>query len=159
MGILQHIEHQISALNDLIKINNDRVEGYQKAIELNKDTDLVKIFEDNIAQSKANVNQLIEEIHVLGGSPSEGTTVGGKFYRTWMNVKAMVSTPDRLSVLADCERGEDVATAAYRDALDDKELIWKEPDLVKLLEKQNTALKAAHDKIKVLRDEAKPVLK
>ena len=44
MGILQHIEHQISALNDLVKINNDRITGYQKAAESTSDDDLKRLF-------------------------------------------------------------------------------------------------------------------
>jgi len=44
MGILQHIEHQISALNDLVKINNDRIAGYEKGIEGTEDADLKALF-------------------------------------------------------------------------------------------------------------------
>jgi len=41
-------------LNDLIQINNDRIEGYQKAIEELKatDTDLTNLFTGFITQSQ-----------------------------------------------------------------------------------------------------------
>jgi len=52
MGILQHIEHQISALNDLVKINNDRIAGYEKATDGTEDEDLKILFAEYIEQSK-----------------------------------------------------------------------------------------------------------
>lgn len=152
MGTLQHIKHQISAINDLIKINNDRVAGYQKALSAGTDADLQTLFEKYIQQSQDAVRELHEQIHTLGGLPSDGTTVSGKFYRTWMDVKSAFSGPDRQEILSDCERGEDVAKGAYRLALDDKELIWEDPALVKLLTGQFDDLKAAHDEVKALRD-------
>jgi uncharacterized protein (TIGR02284 family) len=160
MGILQHVEHQISALNDLVKINNDRIAGYEKATEGNEDADLKELFAKYIEQSKQNKLELTDVLHVLGGDPATGTTLAGKFYHAWIDVKAKFSKKDRHSILADCEYGEDVANAAYRSALDDKELIWKSDDIVTLLSRQLKELKAAHDNIKELRDAAvKPEVK
>ncbi len=64
MGILQHIEHQISALNDLVKINNDRISGYQKAAESTSDDDLKRLFLDYIDDSKKYKSELSDHIHV-----------------------------------------------------------------------------------------------
>lgn len=158
MGILQHIEHQISALNDLIKINNDRITGYQKASDGAEDQNLKKIFADYIEDSKKYNSDLSEHILVLGGDPTSGTTLAGKFYHTWIDVKAKFTKKDTVSVLSDCEYGEDVANAAYRSALDDKELIWKDDRVVTILGKHLKELKAAHDNIKALRDEATALL-
>jgi len=154
MGILQHVEHQISALNDLVKINNDRIAGYEKGIEGTEDADLKALFAKYIEQSKENKSGLTEILHVLGGDPSTGTTISGKFYHAWIDVKAKFSKKDRHSVLADCEYGEDVANAAYRNALDDKELIWKSDNIVSTLSHQLKGLQASHDNIKQLRDSA-----
>ncbi|RFZ90556.1 PA2169 family four-helix-bundle protein [Mucilaginibacter conchicola] len=155
MGTLQHIQHQIAALNDLIKINNDRIAGYQKALEGTQDTGLKTVFEGYIDQSRGYVNELNDHIHVLGGSPTEGTTLSGKFYHAWMDVKSAFSKKDNHSVLADCEYGEDVAKNAYRKALDDKELIWEDDKVVNLLNTHISGLKIAHDAIKALRDSSK----
>ena len=154
MGILQHIEHQISALNDLIKINNDRVAGYEKALESTTDADLKTLFTKYIEQSKLNKAELTDKLHILGGDPTNGTTIAGKFYHAWIDVRAKFSKKDRHSILADCEYGEDVANTAYRNALDDKELIWKADDIVSILSRQLKTLKDAHDNIKDLRDAA-----
>jgi len=154
MGILQHVEHQISALNDLIKINNDRVTGYEKAIEGTEEQKLKKLFADYIEDSKEYIGDLIEHLHFLGGDPASGTTLSGKFYHTWIDVKAKFSKKDNVSILSDCEYGEDVANTAYRNALDDKELIWKDERIVNILSRHLKQLKATHDYIKELRDNA-----
>jgi uncharacterized protein (TIGR02284 family) len=155
MGTLQHVQHQIDALNDLIKINNDRIAGYQKAVEGTEDRALKTVFEGYIDQSKAYVNELNDYIHLLGGSPTDGTTLSGKFYHAWMDVKSAFVKNDSHSVLSDCERGEDVAKNAYRKALDDKELIWEDEKVVSLLNSHMNGLKIAHDAIKALRDSTK----
>lgn len=152
MGVLQHIQHQISALNDLIKINNDRIAGYQKALESIDETGFNLLFNEYIDQSKNNVTELKEYILVLGGSPTDGTSLSGKFYHTWINVKAAFINKDKQGILADCEYGEDVIIKAYRKAQDDKELIWEDDKVVNLLAYQLNGFKASHDAIKSLRD-------
>jgi uncharacterized protein (TIGR02284 family) len=154
MGLLQHIEHQISAINDLVKINNDRIAGYQKATEGTEDADLKELFAKYIEQSKQTGAELAEIQHTLGGDLATGTTLSGKFYHAWIDVRAKFSKKDRRSILSDCEYGEDIATNAYRSALDDKELIWNSEDIVAILSRQLDGLKEAHDNIKNLRDAA-----
>ena len=155
MGTLQHIQHQIAALNDLIKINNDRITGYQKAIQSTTDRSLTGIFEGYADQSKGYVNELNDYIHQLGGSPADGTTLSGKVHHTWIDVKAAFTKQDKQSVLSDCEYGEDTAKSAYRKALDDKELIWEDEKVFALLNSQMNGLKIAYDAVKSLRDSEK----
>ncbi|WP_431198423.1 ferritin-like domain-containing protein [Mucilaginibacter sp. P25] len=109
MGILQHVQHQISALNDLIKINNDRITGYHKATEATDEVGLNLLFNEYIDQSKNYVSEIRDYIHVLGGDPTDGTTLAGKFYHAWMDVKSVFVSKDSHSILSDCEYGEDVA--------------------------------------------------
>ena len=154
MGILQHIQHQISAVNDLIKINNDRIAGYEKAIDGTTDADLKELFPEFIEQSKKYVSDLNEHMHYLGGDPAAGTTLSGKVYHTWIDVKATFTGKDRHSILSDCEYGEDVAKSAYRKASDDKELIWEDDKIASILADHLEGLKTAHDTVKLLRDAA-----
>jgi uncharacterized protein (TIGR02284 family) len=152
MGTLQHIEHQISALNDLIRINNDRITGYKKQSDATEETDLLDIFAILIAQSQQNVNELIDYIHILGGKPTDGTTLSGKFYHAWINVKSVFAKADRQGLLEYCENSEDMAKSAYRKALDDKELIWEDDKVTALLNKQFEEFKRSHQQVKELRD-------
>jgi uncharacterized protein (TIGR02284 family) len=154
MGLLQHIEHQISAINDLIRINNDRITGYEKAIEGTEDNDLKISFAEYIEESKNNIAGLTDHLHFLGGQPATGTSIPGKFYHAWIDIRSKFSKKDRQSILSDCEYGEDIASGAYRKALDDKELIWKDEKVVTLLSNQLKDLKITHDTIKALQDAA-----
>jgi uncharacterized protein (TIGR02284 family) len=148
---METTERTTTVLNDLVQINNDRITGYQRAIEeLNSaDTDLQALFNDLIQESIAYRSELSTAITAAGDTPDTGTTNSGKIYRIWMDVKAAFTGHDRKTVLENCEFGEDAAQKAYRMALEDNEL---PSDLRALVENQKLKLKASHDKIKALRD-------
>lgn len=139
-------------LNDLIRINHDRVVGYEKAIEELKaeDADLKTLFQRYITESRQYAQELTQEVSRQGGDPAEGTTNSGKIYRVWMDLKAAISGKDRKTILDNCEFGEDAAQKAYDLALNsDVEL---EPSLRDLIVRQKATLKVGHDEVKRLRD-------
>jgi uncharacterized protein (TIGR02284 family) len=138
-------------LNDLIEINNDRIAGYEKAIEDLKDgdSDLKSLFVEMIGQSHKHKLTLAQEIQVLGGDAETGTTASGKIYRAWMDVKAVFTGHDRQTVLNNCEFGEDAAQKAYKMALETEGL---SADLRSTITEQKADLRTSHDKIKALRD-------
>lgn len=141
----------IEILNDLIQINNDRIDGYEKALEELKkeDTDLRALFSSMISESHEIRLALGTEVNALGGDMETSTTTSGKIYRAWMDVKALFTGHDRHTVLANCERGEDAAQKAYMSALEDEELPAYLREMV--MEQQQT-LRRSHDQIKQLRD-------
>ena len=145
-------EHASEVLNDLLKINNDRINGYKKAETETTEADLKKLFRDMENESEKLASTLTREVAKLGGKPDiDSTTNSGKIYRVWMDVKATFSGKDRKSVLEACEFGEDAAQKAYKTALNDEDL---PADLKTLIKLQQTQLKLAHDTIKSLRDRA-----
>jgi uncharacterized protein (TIGR02284 family) len=154
MGTLQHVEHQISALNDLIRINNDRITGYKKRMDVRLDNDLEDLFSKFIYQSQQNVSELTEYIYLLGGKPADGTSLSGRFYHAWMDFKLILTKQPRQNTLDYCEYSEDVAESTYRKALDDKELIWDDKKVIGLLTRQLDELKRSHNLVKALRDES-----
>jgi len=150
-------ENLIEVLNDLIKINNDRIDGYERALsELEDiDVDLKAIFQKMANESRENVTELSREVAVLGGEVETGTTNSGKIYRVWMDIKATFTGHNRTSVLESCEYGEDAAQEAYEDALStDADL---SVDIRQLITSQKAALKKSHDVIKKYRDMHQPV--
>jgi len=138
-------------LNDLVQINNDRVAGYEKAIEelKSEDSDLKSLFVRMIGESHQHKMALATEVQALGDEIEEGTTNSGKIYRAWMDVKAVFTGHDRKTVLNNCEFGEDAAQKAYKMALDEEGL---SADLRALITEQKAALRVSHDEIKALRD-------
>ncbi len=154
MATIEAAEHQVSALNDLIKINNDRIVGYQKGLEGTEDADLKTLFSGYIAQSQKNATELEALVTSLGGEPTDATTTAGKFYHAWMDVKSAFTGKDRHSILADCEYGEDVAKKAYKEALSDSDLNWNAAASSTIIS-QNEGILSAHNEVKALRDAAK----
>lgn len=145
-------EKVTGVLNDLIRINHDRVVGYEKAIDelKDEDADLKTLFYRYITESRQYAQELTTEVSRLGGNPADGTTNSGKVYRVWMDLKAAITGKDRKTILNNCEFGEDAAQKAYDMALNSD--IEFEPSLRDLLVRQKTTLKSGHDEVKRLRD-------
>ena len=147
-------DETIDGLNSLIEINNDRIEGYEKASNETEENDLKSLFASFIRTSQKCRLELIDEVHFLGGTPAEGTKISGKFYRAWMDIKSAITGRDRKTVLDSCEYGEDVAVNTYDKVIDDfgDVSLGTSSPLKALLFKQRNLIKADHDKVKSLRD-------
>jgi len=150
-NIMETTEKTIEILNDLIRINNDRIAGYLKASNNTEITeaDLKTLFHRMAEESRDYVEELAAEVISLGGTPASDTTASGKLYRTWMDVKATFSGKDAHATLASCEFGEDAAQRAYNDAMGDE----LEPSVLGLVARQKALLKGSHDLIKRYRDQ------
>lgn len=150
LAMTQNTEN-VEILNDLIEIHNDRIVGYDRAIKesTEENADLKALFEHMIKESHECKMALATEVLVLKGETAGGTTNSGKIYRVWMDVKAVFTGHDRHAILANCEKGEDAAQAAYKTALAAEDLPKYLHDMVA---EQQTKLKFSHDKIKMLRD-------
>ncbi|RPE13485.1 PA2169 family four-helix-bundle protein [Chitinophaga lutea] len=145
---MEHQHRTAEVLEDLVKINNDRIEGYQKAIKQTDDSDLKSLFERMLADSKQYTVELNKHLRSLGEERERDSTLAGKIYRTWMDVKVSFGGNDRHSILASCEFGEDAAQRSYREALQQN----LPDDIRQVIAAQQVALKAAHDEIRHLRD-------
>lgn len=142
----------VSVLNDLIRINNDRVVGYERAVKETKDSDvdMIATFNKMADQSRKYVNELVQEVGRLGGEAASDTTISGKVYRVWMDLKAAISGKDRESIIGSCEYGEDVAQRAYEAALESD--AYMSTEIRQLISNQKSELKVSHDMIKKYRD-------
>jgi uncharacterized protein (TIGR02284 family) len=151
--IMATTENATSVINDLIEINNDRVAGFEKAIEdiNDENIDLKAIFEGYAQQSRQNSLELA----AIVGSPDEvetGNSVSGTLHRAWIDVKSLFGGSDRAGILSEAERGEDAIKKAYKDALSSGDVPANAIDTVT---SQAQKINAAHDEIKALRDIAK----
>jgi uncharacterized protein (TIGR02284 family) len=139
-------------LNDLIRINNDRIAGYERAISESKDldVDLKTVFEGMVKESEQYRNELVAEIQKMGGEVATDTTLSGKVYRAWMDVKATFTGASRKAILENCEFGEDAWRRAYEAALSsDAEMA---ADVRQMITSQYNSEKSSHDLIKKYRD-------
>lgn len=138
------------ALSDLVRINQDRVEGYKKAIELTEDIDLKALFQRMADESRTYIDQLNNLLLDSGGDVGQGSSVHGKLYRTWMSVKVTFSGQDRQSILSSCEYAEDAAQRTYEDVL--RSSIPMPYSVRELIANQKSALRSSHDTVRTYRD-------
>ncbi|MVZ63595.1 PA2169 family four-helix-bundle protein [Sphingobacterium humi] len=150
---MENIENKIDLLHRAIIINNDRIEGYEKAIELAEPDhlrELQHIFHSYVDQSSGFVAELNQLNIQMGGEPEDDTKFTGKIYRMWMEVKTALSSSNSQSLLELCEKGEDEFKKTYDDIISEASEVY--PELVSVLHIQLVEQNSAHKKIKELRD-------
>jgi len=111
------------------------------------------LFTRYINNSRKFKSELVAEVTRMGGEPEDGTRASGKIYRAWMEVKAAVTGKERKTVLNSCEYGEDVAKDTYKKVLEDHYTDLSDAQQ-KLVSTQYVQLKADHDAVRNLRDQA-----
>ncbi|MCX2476203.1 PA2169 family four-helix-bundle protein [Pedobacter sp. MC2016-05] len=148
---MENQEKTVEVLNDLIQINNDRADGFDKASKdlSDENIDLKATFEKLSSDSRDNVTELAGLVGRNNEDPDTGNTILGTLHRAWIDIKASFGGDDRHSILAECERGEDAIKKAYRDALQENEL---GENVRTVLLKQQDGINISHDAIKALRD-------
>lgn len=150
---MENTSKTIEILGDLILINNDRIEGYERALkEVENDpgnADLIPMFLRFIDDSRRYKVELGTEIAALGGEMNTGTTIPGKLHRAWLSIKEAFTGHDRHSILEECEFGEDAIKKTYQEALNEEVLAAY---IREMLVEQEGELIEAHDEIKELRD-------
>jgi uncharacterized protein (TIGR02284 family) len=91
---------------------------------------------------------LRQVISRLGGEPQERGSIAGAVHRGWVNLKAAAAGRTDLAILEECERGEDVAKARYRKALEAQ----LPDDIRTIVQKQYDGVQRNHDQVRDLRD-------
>lgn len=138
----------VSVLNGLIETCKDGEEGFLKAAENVKRSDLKTVFTEYAHQRSQFASELQVEAARIGGDPAKGGSVSGALHRGWIDIKGALTGKDDHNILEEAERGEDVAVSAYREALS-KDL---PSDFRSIVEKQSRQVLEAHNRIRALRD-------
>jgi len=150
---MENTEKTLEMLNDLVLINNDRIEGYERALKELKESgehaDFEPIFLRFIDDSRRYKMEIGTEIQALGRDIETGTSTPGKLHRAWIAVKETFTGHDIHSLLEECETGEDAIRNAYEEALGDDVL---PAYIIDMLDGQMQEIMEAHDEIKSLRD-------
>ena len=139
-------KNAISTLNSLIETCNDGAKGFETAAKELRDTSTRQLFQQYAQERSQFADELRAEVQRLGGRPEEGGSVSGAMHRGWMNIKDAVAGHDDKAIIAEAERGEDVAVASYQSAL--KEGL--PADVEPTVRRQFGEVKAAHDRVRDL---------
>jgi uncharacterized protein (TIGR02284 family) len=141
-------------VNNLIEVCHDGELGFAAAsTAVSADEPLLKSELLQYSRQRREFSaDLDSELQRTGEEPVTHGTVSGALHRGWMNLKQAIAANDRYSILAECERGEDAAVSAYRQAL-----AAAMPGAIgDLVSTQFQAAKRVHDRVRALRDAAKP---
>lgn len=141
-----------AGLNELIETLKDGQKGYAEAMTDVEDADLKQTFKKYAAQRAEYITELEDKMYKLNLKPDEESSITGTVHRAFINLKGLITGKDRYSILAECERGEDYAKAAYEKAQKIQDI---PADLKTVIEKQAAGIKRGHDEIRDLRDAAK----
>ncbi len=140
-------EDIVEDLNELVKINNDRIQGYLKAVEDTEDAQLDHLFNEMVVQSQNFRSQLADHIVRIDGLAVPDTTstdTSSKIHRAWIDIKSAVTGKDRDTVLSSVTFGENAAVEAYEAAVENDKL----PAYIKEdISAQLSQLKASRDKM------------
>jgi len=147
-----YMKKENTVLNNLIETLKDGQEGFKQAAEGVSNPNLKSLFRDYSQQRSRFATALQTEARRHGETdPETSSSATGAMHRGWINLKSAITGGDEHAVLAECERGEDSAVEAYKKALDN----GLSPSAQEVVSSQFAEIKAAHDRIKSLRDAAK----
>ena len=138
----------IATLNDLIETSRDGEEGFRTCAGGVKNAQLKQMFEHAAIRCGQAVSELQAKVRSLGGDPERRGSVSGALHRGWVDIKSTITGMDEGAVLAECERGEDVAKKAYEEALA-KDL---PADIRTTVERQYQGVRQHHDRVRQLRN-------
>jgi uncharacterized protein (TIGR02284 family) len=143
---MESISEIVGVLNDLLKINRDRVENYKKASYDTSDPGLKALFWNMADQSRKNITDITKEIiHHNGSSESSETTPATKIYDAWVDFKAKFSGSSVKNVLTACESREVEVLHAYKKA----KVKPSSAPLIDLIERHEQSLRSSHEVIRV----------
>ena len=141
----------IDTLNDLIETCKDGEQGFMTCAEDIKNFPTKEMFMAAAQRCRDAAEELQREVQLLGGKAETSGSLSGSAHRRWVDVKSAITGQSEASVLAECERGEDVAKESYQRALE-KDL---PPNIRAIVERQYRGVLANHDRVRTLEKAAK----
>lgn len=138
----------IDVINDLIENCRDGEYGFKACAEHTQATDLKELFQACSRDCNGAALELQSLVSQKGGTPESSGSASGAVHRGWLAVKGTLSGYTDLAMLEECERGEDVAKARYKKALEQDLPV----DIQMVLTRQYDGAVRNHDQIRLLRD-------
>jgi len=138
----------VDTLNGLIETSRDGENGFRQCAEHVQGEDLRMLMTQRADECARAVEELAVLVRNYGGTPEDTGSATGAMHRGWVAVKDALSGRDNQALLDECERGEDAAKSAYRDALEQP----LPSDAQQVVSRQFQGVLRNHDQIKALRN-------
>jgi len=141
------LEKTAVVLNDLIKINNDRIACYKQVLNNGSlDKALTGFFERMINEGGERRAELINKVKELKYDLKKNVNLPGIIYRVWMDLKGSFMGNTRDAVIRFCMYNEEVTLHTYKAALNLSEKI--DDDVKELITGQQNGLKNTYELIR-----------
>lgn len=143
----------ISTLNNLIETCKDGEQVFRTAAESLRDPQIKAKFQEYARQRGEMARELQAEVRKLGGDPEKSGSMSASLHRGWIDIKSAITGKDDHAILAEAERGEDVAKDQYEKALK----AGLTGSALTLIQTQASKVRQAHDDVRNLRDREKVI--
>ena len=138
----------VSILNNLVETCKDGELGFKTAAEGLKDPSIKSQFLEYSRQRGEMARELQSEVRRLGADTEKSGSMSGSLHRGWLDIKSVITGKDDHAILAEAERGEDVAKSAYEEALEGT----LPGSALTLVQQQASKVREVHDHVRNLRD-------
>jgi uncharacterized protein (TIGR02284 family) len=148
---LTRMNDDISTLNNLITTCRDGQEGFRTAAEHLKDQQFKTLFEQ-FARERGEIAAELEQLVARrGGEPQREGSLSGTLHRGWMDLRGALTRGDE-QIIAEAERGEDVAKGAFESAL----AAIDDPDIRTVVDRAYQRVAEAHNRVRAMEDGVPP---
>jgi uncharacterized protein (TIGR02284 family) len=138
----------IDTLNDLIENCRDGELGFRACAEHARSEELKDLFARRAHGCGEAAGELQSLVARLGGTADDGGSASGALHRGWVNLRGALALDDDRAMLDECERGEDLAVARYRRALEEP----LPAEIGAIVRRQYEGARRNHEQIRELRD-------
>ena len=142
-------EASLKVLNTLLAVNHDAQAGYETAAADARDPALARFLGEAAAQRMKFVDELAQRVRGLRGEAVKRGGIAGKVHRMIIDAKASTDDAPDHALLVECERAEDIAVRAYRDAL---QAVDVDEQTRKIIQRQYELVQLGHDQVREKRD-------
>jgi uncharacterized protein (TIGR02284 family) len=107
----------IQTLDRLLVLCADGVEGYRHAAKVVPEPSIHRVLASNAAAREETVSVLTYALVSLGYKPSHHASIPGALHRTWVDAIGALKPHATLTILHECERGEQRTLEGFTSAL------------------------------------------
>jgi uncharacterized protein (TIGR02284 family) len=139
-------DQTIVTINNLIQTLEDGELGFRTAAEGLTDPQTKALFGEFSRERGQMARALQAEVTRLGGEAETAGSVSGSIHRGWINIKSAVTGKSDASIIAEAERGEDIAKKAFADAIE----AGLPPSVLAIVQQQAVRVRAVHDRVRAM---------
>jgi uncharacterized protein (TIGR02284 family) len=141
------------AVNSLIKVTIDSVDGYRKAADDADNHVFQSIFYERANEREQLVDRMQQFVRARGDEPVDDGSMTAGAHRVFMNLREAIMGNDDEAIIAEVERGEDHIKAQFEEARMRTDLSAEARELI---EQCYVSVKTGHDQMRDLKHGMSP---